>query len=212
MRTTATFTRSRSGRGTATKSNHLLYAGNNLRRAQEIFAKTVAYRPASQQGSQIRGTPSSGLALGVRRCPLCLPFCSTSAAPACESCVGFASVRGFSSSRSHGGRSSKVGCRCPIGASSWATYARDDLAVAVALASGEACPIAWTTALTSIVASKGTIVIDGRICMVLARCLLREHHQAARAAKSAPVHTNRLMSLDRTGRRPRWTASGWDRR
>jgi hypothetical protein len=97
-------------------------------------------------------------------------------------------VRGFSSSRSHGGRSSKVGCRCPIGASSWATYALDDLAMAIALASGEACPIAWTTGLTSIVASKGTIVIDGRICMVLACCLLREYRQAARAAKSAPVH------------------------
>jgi hypothetical protein len=26
--------------------NHLLYAGNNLRRAQEIFAKAVAHRPA----------------------------------------------------------------------------------------------------------------------------------------------------------------------
>jgi hypothetical protein len=54
--------------------DHLLYAGNNLRRAQEIFAKAVAHQPASQQGSQIRGTPSSGLALGVRRWPLCLPF------------------------------------------------------------------------------------------------------------------------------------------
>jgi hypothetical protein len=35
--------------------------------------------------------------------------------------------------------------------------------------SGDASPIAWTTGLTIIVASKGTIVINGRICMVLAR-------------------------------------------
>jgi hypothetical protein len=26
--------------------DHVLYAGNNLRRAQEIFAKAVAHRPA----------------------------------------------------------------------------------------------------------------------------------------------------------------------
>ena len=45
-------------------------------------------------------------------------------------------------------------------------------------------PIAWTAGLTSIVASKGTIVIDGRICMFLACCLLR-YHQAAGAAEAA---------------------------
>ena len=43
-----------------------------------------------QQGSQIRGTPSSGGALGVRRCPLCRSLCSTTALPACGSCVGLA--------------------------------------------------------------------------------------------------------------------------
>ena len=106
-----------------------------------------------QQGSQIRGTPSSGRTLGIRRCS--------------ESCVGFASVPGFSFSRSHGGRSSNVGCRWPIGAWSTARSARDDRVVAVTLASEDGSPIAGMTALTSIVASKGTMIVDGRICMAL---------------------------------------------
>ena len=43
-----------------------------------------------QQGSQIRGTPSFGRTLGVRCCSLRRLFCSTSALPACDSCVGLA--------------------------------------------------------------------------------------------------------------------------
>lgn len=128
---------------------------------------SVAARRGNQQGSQILGTPSSGRALGVRRCSFCRSFCSTSALSAGESCVGVASLPGFSSSRSHGGRSSKVGCRWPIGASSCARVARDHLAGPVTLVSEEGSPIARTTGLISIIARRETVIIDGRIGMVL---------------------------------------------
>ena len=104
-----------------------------------------------QQGSQILGTPSSGRPRGVRRCSV--------------SCVGLACGPCFSISRSHGGRSSNVGCRWPTGAGSTASCARDDPVVAVTLASKDGSPTAWTTWLTSIVVSKRTIIIDNRICM-----------------------------------------------
>jgi hypothetical protein len=79
-----------------------------------------------QQGSQILGTPSSGRPLGVRR----------------VSCVGLACGPCFSISRSHGGRSSNVGCRWPTGAGSTASCVRDDPVISVTLASEDGSPIA----------------------------------------------------------------------
>jgi hypothetical protein len=114
-------------------------------------ARAERPRERRQQGSQILGTPSSGRPRGVRRCSM--------------SCVGLASGPGFSISRSHGGRSSNVGCRWPTGAGSTTSCARDDPVVAITLASKDGSPIAWATWLNIIVASKGTIIIDDRICM-----------------------------------------------
>ena len=81
-----------------------------------------------QQGSQILGTPSSGRPRGVRRCSV--------------SCVGLACGPCFSISRSHGGRSSNVGCRWPTGAGSTASCVRDDPVVPVTLAPEDGSPIA----------------------------------------------------------------------
>ena len=66
--------------------------------------------------------------------------------------------------------------------------------VAVTLASKDGSPIAWATWLASIVASKGTIIIDDRICMAYCASVSRSPFEISEIPKTLVLHA---LNVDR---------------